>query len=74
MQERQKWNEVKRNLKPGDIVLIIDETSPRYSWPMGRIMETFPDAKGFVRRVKVKNQTNILERPITKLCLLKDMS
>ena len=29
MQERQKWNEVKRNLKPGDIVLIIDETSPR---------------------------------------------
>ena len=35
---------------------------------------TFPDAKGFVRRVKVKTQINILERPITKLCLLKDMS
>lgn len=74
LQERRRWNEVKRNLKPGDIVLIIDETSPRNSWPMGRIMETFPDAKCFVRRVRVRTQTGILERPITKLCLLKDMS
>lgn len=43
MQERQKWNEVKGNLKPGNIMLIIDESSPRNSWPMGRITETFTD-------------------------------
>ena len=73
MQERQKWNEVKENLKPGDIVLIIDENSPRNSWPMGRIMDTYPDKWGSVRRVKVRTQNGSLERPITKLCLLKDM-
>ena len=32
-----------------------------------RTMETFPEAKGFVSCVEVKTQTNILERPITKL-------
>ena len=74
MQERQRWNDVKRNLKPGDLVLIIDETAPRNSWPMGLITETFPDTNGHVRRVKVKTQTGTLERPITKLCLLKDMA
>lgn len=73
MQERQKWNEVKDNLKPGDIVLIIDENSPRNSWPMGRITDTFPDKEGQVRSVKIKTQNGLLERPITKLCFLKDM-
>ena len=70
MQERQKWNVARKNLKPDDLVLIVDETSPRNSWPMGRVTETIPDSRGHVRRVKVKTKSNILERPITKLCLL----
>lgn len=73
LQERQKWNKIKRNLKYGDIVLIIDESSPRNSWPMGRITETFPDKRGHVRRVKIRTQNGTLERPITKLCLLQNM-
>ena len=32
LQERQKWSQVKRNLAPGDIVLVIDDTLPRCSW------------------------------------------
>ena len=51
MQERQKWNVVRKNLKPEDIVLIMDETSPRNSWLMGRIIETMPDSRGHVRPV-----------------------
>lgn len=70
MQERQKWNVVRKNLKPDDIVLIMDEASPRNSWLMGRIIETMPDSRGHVRRVKIRTRSNILERPITKLCLL----
>ena len=73
MQERQKWNEVRENLKSGDIVLVIDDNSPRNSWPMGRIMDVFPDKWGHVRRVRIRTRTGTLERPITKLCLLKDM-
>ena len=70
MQERQKWNMVKRNLKPGDLVLIMDETSPRNSWPKGRITEVISDSRGHVRRVKLRTGSKRLERPITKLCLL----
>ncbi len=58
MQERQKWNVIKKNLKQGDIVLIIDDTAPRNSWPMGRIVNIFPDKKGIVRRVQVKTKSS----------------
>ncbi|KAJ8362064.1 hypothetical protein AAFF_G00399990 [Aldrovandia affinis] len=47
MQERNKWNNPKRNFSPGDLV-IVDDTAPRNSWLMGRILKTLPDAKGFV--------------------------
>ncbi|KAI2646060.1 Transposon Tf2-9 polyprotein [Labeo rohita] len=72
MQERQKWHKVRKNLKLGDIVLIVDDTSPRNSWPVGRIIKTLPDKRGHVRRVLVKTKSNILERPINKLCLLQE--
>ena len=63
-------SQVRKNLKPDDLVLIVDETSPRSSWLMGRVTETIPDSRGHVRRVKVRTKSNVLERPITKLCLL----
>lgn len=68
LQERQKWHEIKRNLQIGDVVLIVDSNSPRNSWPMGIICETIPDSNGLVRQVKVKTATNILIRPVDKLC------
>ena len=37
---------------------------------MGKIVETVPDKKGLVRRVRIKTKTNVLDRPITKICLL----
>lgn len=69
-QERQRWIGVKRNLIVGDLVLIMDSSAPRNSWPMGRVIKTFPDRRGFVRQVRIKTQTSCLDRPITKLCLL----
>lgn len=70
MQERQKWHKPRRNFTVGDLVLLIEETSPRNSWLKGRITETMMDSKGQVRRVRLKTKTSVLERPITKLCLL----
>ncbi|KAL7840982.1 hypothetical protein SRHO_G00246730 [Serrasalmus rhombeus] len=46
LQERQKWTKKKRNLVPGDIVLVADTTAPRNSWVLGRVLKTFPDKKG----------------------------
>lgn len=70
MQERHKWNRKKRNFTTGDVVLIVDNQAPRNSWPMGRIIKTMPDSKGFIRRVLLKTKTNELERPVDKICLL----
>ncbi len=72
LQERQKWQKLKRNLVPGDIVLIVDNSAPRNSWIMGRILNTIPDVSGIVRRACVQTKTCLLERPITKLCLLQE--
>ena len=46
LQLRQKWVKPKRNLAVGDVVLISTEASHRNSWPLGRIVETFPDKRG----------------------------
>lgn len=73
LQERQKWLNVKRNLKPGDVVLIVDDSAPRGSWLMGKVEKTICDAKGLVRRVSVKTKSSVLERPVDKLCLLLEM-
>ena len=72
LQERQKWNKERRSFVPGDIVMIADAAAPRGSWLLGRVLETFPDKKGLVRSVRLQTKTNILERPVTKLCLLQE--
>nr|XP_055074289.1 uncharacterized protein LOC129453915 [Misgurnus anguillicaudatus] len=72
LQERQKWNNIYRNFAVGDVVLILDESAPRNSWPIGRITKAMADSKGFVRRVHIKTQTSELERPINKICLLME--
>ena len=70
LQERQKWSRARRNFIPGDIVLITDNTAPRSSWLLGRIVEARPDTRGHVRVVKLKTKTSVLERPVSKICLL----
>lgn len=70
LQERHKWRKPRRNFAVGDVVLIIDESAPRNSWPIGRITKVIADSKGFVRRVHIKTRTNELERPISKICFL----
>ncbi|KAK0138082.1 hypothetical protein N1851_025746 [Merluccius polli] len=72
MQERQRWSGAKRNLVPGDLVLIVDNTAPRNSWVIGRVLQTFPDRRGFVRQVRIKTKSSCLNRPITKVCLLPE--
>lgn len=71
IQERQRWSKVKRNFAPGNIVVVVDATAPRGSWLMGRILETKADAQGLVRTVRLQTKNNILERPISKICLNK---
>jgi transposase InsO family protein len=70
LQERQKWLTPKRNVAVGDIVLLVDYSSPRNYWPMGRVLNVFPDKKGLVRSVRIQTKFSVFERPIDKLVLV----
>lgn len=83
LNERQKWNTPRRNLRIGDIVIMEDQATPRMEWPLAMVTEATPGKDGLVRRVKVTVGTRKLdkngrrrgglstyERPIQKLVLL----
>ncbi len=72
LQLRDKWLQSKRNLQEGDIVLILDESSPRQTWPLARVVKTFSGRDGLVRSAQVKTKWTKLTRPIHKLCLLEE--
>jgi hypothetical protein len=81
-QLRRCWKKQQRSLKEGDLVWLSDDFSHRSSWPMAKVLETFPGKDGLVRKVKLKMASSaltdkgipkgspqILERPIHKLVL-----
>ena len=62
----------RRNFAVGDIVLVVDENSPRMSWPLGRILRVKHNSKdGYVRRVILKTKSAVYERPVDKIVLLE---
>jgi hypothetical protein len=52
-------------------VLIGEPKDDRGEWPLGRVVETYPGADGFVRAVKVQSKSKEYIRPIHRLCPLE---
>ena len=84
LQQRQKWNGVKTDVRHGDIVIVKDDNLPRNKWTLAMVEDTFPSADGRVRKVKLRVATqqldgsgrrigklSFIERPIHKLVLLQ---
>ena len=72
LQQRQKWNKLQRNVEANDIVLVLDEKTPRSSWLLGRVLEVYTNKKdGLVRSAKIKTSTSVMMRPISKMILLE---
>ena len=71
LQVRQKWLKKEPNFSVNDLVLMYDENAPRGSWPLGKVVEVYPDSQGNVRQVLVRTKTQTFKRPISKLCRLK---
>ncbi|KAL7842113.1 hypothetical protein SRHO_G00238020 [Serrasalmus rhombeus] len=59
---RQRWHSPRRNVQPGDIVMLRDDNLPRYEWRLGRVSEITPDKDGLVRRVRVQLGDRHLEQ------------
>ena len=71
LSKRHKWTKTRKDLKPGDVVLVMNPNLPRGHWPLGRIIEVFPGKDGHVRVAKLLLGQNVLVRPISKLCSLE---
>ena len=72
LQTRRKWFGTSRNLKIGDLVLIVDEQAKRGQWKKAIVVEVFPDKNGLVRsaRLRTADATELI-RDVRKICLLE---
>ena len=50
------------------MVLLYEKHEPRGEWPLGRIIQVYPDDQGKVRQALVRTGRGTYRRPITKLC------
>ena len=83
LQSRQKWNRPQRNMSVGDIVISKESEEPRNNWPLAKVVDVYPSADGYVRKVRIlksdgdldnqgrrKRPPSYLDRPVHKLVLL----
>ena len=70
LQQRGKWRYEKSNVNIGDLVLLVEDNLPTYKWPLGRIVEIYYGDDKKIRVVKIKTQSGIFKRAISKICLL----
>ena len=66
---RSKWSSPsERQLKSGDLVWIVEPTSPRGYYPLARVVKLNFGSDAVARSAEVKTSTGCLVRPVVKLC------
>ncbi|XP_064106577.1 uncharacterized protein LOC135215610 [Macrobrachium nipponense] len=70
LQQRQKWFKERRNVRVGDIVLMVNESVARCHWPLARVVQTKAGKDGLVRTVTVRREGKDYDRPLSKLVLI----
>ena len=71
LQRRSKWCSKQENIKVGDVVLLKEENTPRFLWPLGLIIQVKEGRDKLVRTVKVKTRSTVLIRPVSKVVKLE---
>ena len=64
---RHKWFLPTKNLKVGEVVLLIEPYAPRRTWKIGWIKAVHLGQHGLVRVVDVRTGASVKRRPITTL-------
>ncbi|XP_043063808.1 uncharacterized protein LOC122319973 [Drosophila ficusphila] len=70
LQERGKWQSVKANLSPGNIVIIKDDNLPSLQWRMGRVESIVLGPDGVARVAVIRTAAGIIRRAVGKLAVL----
>ena len=68
---RAKWHREQRNVRVGDVVLVVDKMQHREHWQLARVTAVYPGDDGLVRSVEVRTAAGTFRRPIHRLCLLE---
>ena len=71
LQKRHRWANEKKSVKSGDVVLVIDESSPRKQWPKALVLEARDGRDGLVRSLRLRCRGHVITRPITKVVPLE---
>ncbi|CAH2218177.1 jg24405 [Pararge aegeria aegeria] len=58
------------NLNVGDIVLIVDSSLPRCTWPRGKVLKIYPGPDGKTRVADIETRGGVLRRPNSRLVVL----
>ncbi|XP_058449226.1 uncharacterized protein LOC131429193 [Malaya genurostris] len=66
---RSKWFEERRDIKKGDLVLIVNENI-RNQWIRGRVEQVFFGKDGRVRQAMVRTSSGLMRRAVVKLAML----
>ena len=68
---RKKWFHPGRDLRVGDVVIVVSPDTTRGNLPLGKVLETYPGTDGRVRVVKIQVGQTTMTRAVTKLCPLE---
>ena len=74
LRQRTKWQQPRRNVNRGDLVLITDKQLPRNEWSTGRVVDVIKGQDGLVRAAEVKTRAGTFLRPVVKLCVLEEVA
>ena len=67
--DRTNWLREKRNLCVNDVVMLSTDSLAN-NMELGRVIEVYPDKRGYVRKARLRLKNHELLRPITKMRLL----
>ncbi|KAK0144385.1 hypothetical protein N1851_017233 [Merluccius polli] len=63
---RQRWHSPRRNVKPGDVVIVKEEGIPRCEWRLGRVTEVCKGKDGLVNKL-ITNIVNIMNPKVKSM-------
>ena len=69
--ERSNWRTIQRNIRRGDLVLIVEGNVPKSQWRLDRVIVPIASADGLVRSAGVVTKIRTYVRPVEKLALLE---
>ena len=74
LQPRTKWSKPSPDLQVDDVVPVMDPSTPRGQWPLGRVTRVSRGEDGRVRVAEVRCRGKMITRPVVKLIRLEKAS